>query len=101
MKERCDEILKKYGISGCTEFLFPLKSEHPIPSFALEIYLSNNNLPKYKNMHTTSSFSVKKYLYRQVMFSKALVISSCLMCTDCESVFIYQVPQNKRHVPGN
>ena len=30
MKERCDEILKQYGISGCTDFSFPLKSEHPV-----------------------------------------------------------------------
>ncbi len=30
MKEQCDEILKQYGISGCTDFSFPLKSEHPI-----------------------------------------------------------------------
>ncbi len=28
MKEQCDEILKQYGISGCTDFSFPLKSEH-------------------------------------------------------------------------
>ena len=30
MKERCDEILKQYGILGCTDFSFPLKSEHPV-----------------------------------------------------------------------
>ncbi len=32
MKERCDEILKQYGISGCADFSFPLNSEHPISS---------------------------------------------------------------------
>ena len=31
MKEQCDEILKQYGISGCTDFSFPLESEHPVP----------------------------------------------------------------------
>ncbi len=30
MIQQCDEILKQYGISGCTEFSFPLKSEPPI-----------------------------------------------------------------------
>ncbi len=30
MKEQCDEILKQYGILACTDFLFPLKSEHPV-----------------------------------------------------------------------
>ncbi len=30
MKEQCDEILKQHGISGCTDFSFPLKSEQPI-----------------------------------------------------------------------
>ncbi len=30
MKEQCDEILKQYGISGCTDFSFALKSEHPV-----------------------------------------------------------------------
>ncbi len=30
MKEQCDEILKQYGISGCADFSFPLKSEHLI-----------------------------------------------------------------------
>ncbi len=30
MKERFDEILKQYGILGCTDFSFPLKSEHSI-----------------------------------------------------------------------
>ena len=28
--EQWDEILKQYGISGCTDFSFPLKSEHPV-----------------------------------------------------------------------
>ncbi len=32
MKEQRDEILKQYGVSGCTDFSFPLKSEHPITS---------------------------------------------------------------------
>ncbi len=27
MKEQCDEILKLYGISGCRDFSFLLKSE--------------------------------------------------------------------------
>ncbi len=30
MKEQCDEILKQYGISRCTDFSFPLKSKHPV-----------------------------------------------------------------------
>ncbi len=30
MKEQCDEILKQYGISRCTDFSFPLKSEQPV-----------------------------------------------------------------------
>ena len=30
MKEQCDEMLKQYGIFGCTDFSFPLKSEHPV-----------------------------------------------------------------------
>ena len=30
MKEQCDEILKLYGILGCTDFSFPLKSEYPV-----------------------------------------------------------------------
>ena len=30
MKERCDEILNQYGISGCTDFTFTLKSEQPV-----------------------------------------------------------------------
>ncbi len=29
MKEQCDEMLKQYGIFGCTDFSFHLKSEHP------------------------------------------------------------------------
>ncbi len=29
MKEQCDEILKQYGISGCTDFSFPLKIRTP------------------------------------------------------------------------
>ena len=31
MTEQCDdEILKQYGISGCTDVSFPLKSEQPV-----------------------------------------------------------------------
>ncbi len=30
MKEQCDKILKQYGVSGCTDFSFPLKSEQPV-----------------------------------------------------------------------
>ncbi len=30
MKEQFDEILKQYGISGCTDFSFPLRSENPV-----------------------------------------------------------------------
>ena len=30
MKEQCDEMLKQYDISGCTDFSVGLKSEHPV-----------------------------------------------------------------------
>ena len=52
MKEQCDEILKQYGISGCTDFSFPLKSEHlisvkppthPIPN-VVQICISVRNI---------------------------------------------------------